>query len=147
MSDVFEQMVSVEEHSGDLEFVARGQDEFEALAHASAGLVHQIVPLDQIAEVEARSITVHGDTDTDRAIAFLNELLYLVYVRGWLPRRVRTLTRCNRTGCKELDAVLVGEPVDPARHEFKYDIKAVTYHRFEITHEQDSVILRFVCDL
>jgi SHS2 domain-containing protein len=147
MDDYIKQMVRIVEHSGDLEIIASGSDELEAIANASGGLISQIVPLDCIFEREHRSIVAAGDTDADRIIAFLNELLYLVFTQHWLPRRVRTLSRCNRHGCRELEAVLTGEPVDPARHDLKYDIKAVTYHRFNIVNTPAGVTLSFVCDL
>ena len=60
---------------------------------------------------------------------------------------VRTVQQCGRHGCRELEAVLVGEPVDAARHEFKYDVKAVTYHGFEVEREDERTMIRFVCDL
>jgi SHS2 domain-containing protein len=138
---------SVSDYSGDVQIEGRGQDCLEALANASRALVNQIVPLDRIEEAEERHVSVSGDRQEDRFIAFLNEILYLVYTKHWLPRRVRQMTQCNRTGCRELEAVLIGEPVDSARHEFQYDIKAVTYHNFEICTEGDTTVIRFVCDL
>jgi SHS2 domain-containing protein len=147
MNDHLKQSVSTVEHSGDLEILASGVDDLEAIANASIGLINQIVSIDGIEEIEQRSLVVEGDSDPDRIIAFLNELLYLVYSKHWLPRRIRTLTRCSRSGCSRLEAVLIGEPLDSSRHEFKYDIKAVTYHRFELLRHPDGVTLRFVCDL
>jgi SHS2 domain-containing protein len=135
------------EHSGDLFIVARGADYLEALANASSGLVSQIVEADGIAEREERPVVVEGDDDEGRAVAFLNEILYVVYARHWLPRRVKTLAQCHRTGCRELSGTLVGEPYDPGRHELKYDVKAVTYHGFRIENKGDLTEIRFLCDL
>jgi len=138
---------SISDYSGDVQIEGRGQDCLEALANASRGLVDLIVPLDQVAEAQEQRIVVSGDREEDRFIAFLNEILFLVYTRHWLPKRVRQLTQCNRTGCRELRAILIGEPVDPGRHEFQYDVKAVTYHDFEMRMEGDTAIVHFVCDL
>jgi len=135
------------EHSGDLSIVARGTGFLEALAHASSGLVSQIVDLEQIAEREEIPVRVEGDDDAERAIAFLNEILYLVYTRGWVPRRVKTLSQCTRKDCREIAGVVVGEALDPARHELKYDVKAVTYHGFQITTRRGLTEIRFLCDL
>ena len=135
------------EHSGDLRLEAWGEDLLEAIAHASSGLVDQIVPLEAIAEREERDIRVEGDDETARIVAFLNELVYLVFAGHWLPRRIRTLQQCSRHGCRALEAVLTGEPVDPARHAFVYDVKAVTYHGFEIAQDGERTVIRFVCDL
>ncbi|RPH93375.1 archease [candidate division KSB1 bacterium] len=139
--------VTLLEHSGDLMFQARGANYLEALANASIGLVHQIIPVDSIREAEERELTIAGDDETSRTVAFLNELLYFVNGRLWLPRRVRTLTQCSKKSCSELYAVLAGEPVDPARHIFKYDIKAVTYHEFAIRREDNLTMIQFLCDL
>lgn len=135
------------EHSGDLRIRASGHDFLEALAHASSGLMSQIASPEQVAEAEERQLTVSGDTPDEQAIAFLNELLYLAYGRRWLTKRVKLLTSCTRTGCTELEAILVGEPVNPARHEFRYDIKAVTYHDFKLEQRPDKTTIEFVCDL
>lgn len=135
------------DHSGDLRIRAEGSDFLEALAHASIGLLSQIVPPDTVNEANERPISVIGHDQPEQALAFLNELLFLAYGRHWLPRRVKRLTSCGRTGCTELDGTLTGEPVDPQRHEFRYDIKAVTYHDFRIERQDGRTIIEFVCDL
>jgi SHS2 domain-containing protein len=147
MSDAVTPSYDVFDHSGDLRIEARGRDCLEALAHASSGLVAQIVPLALIDEVEERSVTISGDDDTGRYIGFLNEILFLIYARQWLPRRVRLLRQCTQNQCRELEAVLVGEPFDATRHELRHDIKAVTYHDFQIRQEGDVATIHFVCDL
>lgn len=147
MLDSSSSTFQVSDHSGDLKIEAWGRDCLEALAHASLALINQIVSLEQIGETEERSMIVSGDDDQSRCIAFLNELLYLVYAKHWLPGRVKLLRQCQQKGCQELEAILVGEPLDTSRHELKYDIKAVTYHDFEIQQEAQQITLRFVCDL
>jgi SHS2 domain-containing protein len=135
------------ERSGDLKIEAWGRDCLEALAHASSALVSQIVPLEQISELDECSITVSGDDESSRCIAFLNELLFLVYAKHWLPRRVKLLKQCKQRLCRELEAVLVGETFDAGKHETKYEIKAVTYHDFQIHNQSEHVVLSFICDL
>jgi SHS2 domain-containing protein len=139
--------VSILEHSGDLEFRARGRDFFEALANASAAMIGQIVPLERIEDREEIPITAEGGDEPAQAVAFLNELLFLVYARRWLPHRVRTLTRCWRQGCNQIEATVVGEPWDPNRHPSKYEIKAVTYHDLSVSQEGGVTTIQFVCDL
>ena len=135
------------EHSGDLRILAHGQNFLEALAHASLGLLSQITPPQGVEEAGERPVKVSGDSDQDRAVAFLNELLFLAYGRRWIPKRVKRLSRCSRKGCRELEAMLTGEHVDPSRHEFRYDIKAVTYHDFKILEKPGETTIEFVCDL
>ncbi|MBI5058181.1 archease [candidate division KSB1 bacterium] len=135
------------DHSGDLAVEAWGADELEALANASLGLVAQLVPLDTIEEREQFPLWI-ADEDVDRRmIAYLNEIIYLISARRWLPCSVKYMTNCNSKDCNELQVVLGGEPLDPTRHELKYDVKAVTYHGFRVTKETGMVKIYFVCDL
>jgi SHS2 domain-containing protein len=135
------------DHSGDLRIKAEGENFLEALAHASCGLLSQITSPDTVQEANERPIVVTGESQSEQALAFLNELLFLAYGRHWLPKRVKWLTLCAQKGCLELEGTLTGETVDPSRHEFKYDIKAVTYHDFKIEQINGRTMIEFVCDL
>jgi SHS2 domain-containing protein len=139
--------VTILEHSGDLKIRAQGRDFLEALANASEGMMNQIVPLEEVEEREERPVEAGGDDEPAQAAAFLNELLFLTSARLWLPRRVRTMSRCTRKGCRVIEAAVAGEPCDPARHHFKYEIKAVTYHDLSVQHEGGVTTIQFVCDL
>lgn len=127
--------------------VAMGQDYLEALAHASSGLVGQIVDLGVVQETEQLPIMVQGTDEENRTIAFLNELIFLIYSRKWLPKRVKQLQLCSSQGCNTLQGLLVGEPLDIERHFLKLDIKAITYHQFSLTEENGRTRIQFLCDL
>jgi len=135
------------DHSSDLMIRAYGHDFLEALANASSALAAIAVRSSSPGESEERAICIEGLDEAERAIAFLNEILYLIYSRLWLPHRVRRLTVCSSRGCRTLEAVLAGEPVDSQRHAFRYDIKAVTYHDFAVLRDGDRTMIQFVCDL
>ena len=137
----------VSEHSGDLAVEAWGAEELEALANASLGLVAQVVPLEAIEQREQLPLTITEEDSERRMIAYLNEIVYLIFTKQWLPSAVKQMKLCNSIGCNELQVILGGEPLDPARHELKYDIKAVTYHGFRIIRETGLVKIYFVCDL
>ena len=137
----------VKEHSGDLRISAYGCDNWEALAHASYALVAQIFESAPPNERELRTISVTGDDESARFIAFLNELIFLIDARSWVPVRIKRLTTCAKSGCDRLEAVISGEPLDPSIHKMKYDVKAVTYHDFQIIVEENVVVINFICDL
>jgi SHS2 domain-containing protein len=139
--------IKVQDHSGDLKIIAKGRDYLEALANASVGLVGEIVNLETIQEVEMLQMEAQGTDETDRTIAFLNEIIYLIYTKHWLPKQVKQLQRCNRINCNTLQCTLSGEPLDPERHTLKIDVKAITYHDFEIVHDGDIYSIQFICDL
>ncbi|MBU0507925.1 archease [bacterium] len=138
---------TVEDHSSDLMIRARGRDYLEALANASTALVMESVTAEEPSEAEERHILINGDSDDQRTIAFLNEILYLIFGCHWVPWRVRHLTLCKQKGCRSLEAVVVGEPLNPARHVFRHDVKAVTYHDFAIRQDEEKTTIQFVCDL
>jgi SHS2 domain-containing protein len=139
--------IQILEHSGDLKLLASGRDFFEALAYASSGLISQIVDIESIQETKKLPISAHGDDESSRAIAFLNELIYLIYGRKWLPKRIMRLTQCSTKNCNTLEGFVTGEPLDPERHTLKLDIKAITYHEFEISRSEGMTTIQFVCDL
>ena len=135
------------DHSSDLMIRAFGRDFLEALANASDALTGEAVQCQKAREVEERQIRIESDNESERAIAFLNEIVYLIYGCRWLPHRVRRLTVCSSRDCPALEAVLAGEPVDPNRHVFRHDVKAVTYHDFAVRRDGDRTMIQFVCDL
>lgn len=138
---------SVVDHSSDLMIRAYGNNFLEALANASAALTAEAVQADSPQELEERFLQMVGNDESQRAIAFLNEIVYLIYGCHWLPYRVRRLTTCSSHGCPSLDAVVSGEPVDMDCHVFRHEIKAVTYHDFVIREEKGLTVIQFVCDL
>ncbi len=137
----------VDEHSGDLAITAWGSNLLEALAASTAGLMSQIVGKAAVEPRETHSFIIE-DSDTDRqVVSYLNEIIYLASSRLWLTAGIRQIKFCESQGCSELQVILTGEAVDPARHKYKYDIKAVTFHEFKITQTQGRVTIHFVCDL
>ena len=54
----------------------------------------------------------------------------------------------NRTNGKyHLDADLWGEKLDPKKHELVTDVKAITHHRFSVTHEKSEWRATVVLDV
>jgi SHS2 domain-containing protein len=141
------QHFSILEHSGDLKLEASGSDYLEALASGVAGLMSLIVDPDSVEEREQMPVTLQGDDETSRTIGFLNEIIFLVYAKHWLPTRIKQLRLCSSKACDTLEALIAGEPFDPLRHLLKLDVKAVTYHMFSIKEQSGRCTIRFVCDL
>jgi SHS2 domain-containing protein len=47
----------------------------------------------------------------------------------------------------QLNALLVGEPLDPSRHLLNVDIKAVTFHRFRVAQSSEGWEATVVLDI
>ncbi|MGD0072768.1 MAG: archease [Candidatus Binataceae bacterium] len=115
------------EHTGDVgvEIVAPSRPELFARAVVALGRL--MVAGEEIRAVESRTISAAADNDCDLMHDLLAAALNLFLIDGfiWLEAAVD-----DRGG--ELTARLTGERFDPARHEFRGEIKAVTYHQLEV---------------
>jgi protein archease len=63
---------------------------------------------------------------------WLREAVYQIDAQGFVLRSGRAEVEETDSGWR-LFGVLEGEPLDPARHHVKVLVKAVTYHRLEVT--------------
>jgi SHS2 domain-containing protein len=118
----------VEGAPGDLSFVARGARREDALAAAAEALLAATVEDPASVRSETRHVVALDAPDWDLLLLrLLNELVYLRDAEGLLLRvgRIETASDGSRV---RLDAELVGEPWDPARHRPAAEVKAATVH-------------------
>ena len=116
------------EHPSDLGIEAYGRSMEEMFMNASLGLVSVITDVFGVYQNVERKIMVQGLDRENLLIRWLNELLYLFHVEKLIIRDVRFTKIADRS----LEAVVTGELYNPARHELKLDIKAITYHQLKI---------------
>ena len=121
----------VEGATGDLSFVTRGASAsavFRAAAEALAAVT--VERIDAVDARVTRTVRMH-DTQLDLLLLrFLNELIYLRDAEG-LVLRPRTL-RVRPENPPELEAELVGEPIDAERHGLGHEAKAATAHDLSV---------------
>jgi SHS2 domain-containing protein len=60
---------------------------------------------------------------------------------------VTQLTAVNESGRWVVDAIAVGEAIDPTRHQLAGDVKAVTMHRLRVVHTEDGWQATVVLDI
>lgn len=114
----------------DIAFEATGAD-LEALfrAAAEATVGSMVSDLDSIADREKREIALRC-TDTEQLLhEFLEKLIFYKDAEQLLLK-VRGIT--ITADALRLKAQLVGERIEPSRHELITDVKAVTFHRFKV---------------
>jgi SHS2 domain-containing protein len=131
------------EHTADVGLVARGRTIEEVFVHAAEGLVDLMVDPEGLHEAERVDVTVSAQDREALLVAWLNELLYQLDVRGFLPRRCR-IERLTKT---DLRATLAGETVDRSRHAVRRMIKAATYHGLRIARADGRWEARVILDL
>jgi SHS2 domain-containing protein len=120
------------EHTADIGFEAFGASREEVFANAAKALFHIIVDLESVERREALDLRVEGADSPSLLVNWLSELLYLQDAEGWLFADFAI----NSLSDTSLAAVARGEKSDPARHQLKLLVKAITYHQLRL--EQTS---------
>ena len=115
-------------HTADVGIIAYGRNLSELFANAARGMFHFIIDPSAVAERERRRRTVEADDLDGLLVAWLNDLLVVLNADAFIPAAfvIEEITPTR------LRAVLAGEPVDAARHHFRLDVKAATYHLLQI---------------
>ncbi len=90
--------------------------------------------------IERKEIEIEKDGEV--LISFLNELLFLWETEGFF---VTDLSM--RIDEERLRATLFGKRFDPSSHVLKKEVKAATYHNFELKKKEDLFIARLVFDI
>ncbi len=76
--------------------------------------------------------------------AWLEEVIYEMITEGFAISRV--VPRVSKNSSYTIKADAYGQPIVTARHGFKVEIKAPTFHEMEITHGE-NVKMKFLLDL
>jgi SHS2 domain-containing protein len=131
------------EHTADIGLVARGRTLEEVFVHAAEGLVELMVDAEGLRETVRLEVTVSAPDREALLVSWLNELLYLLDTRGFLPRRCR-ITRLGET---DVAAELVGDTIDRSRHTVRRMVKAATYHGLRLAQTDGRWEARVILDL
>jgi len=118
--------------TADIAFRAWGLELNEVfLAAADATMNVMIEDLDSIEPIEKRELSAESETLEMLLFNFLQELIYYKDAET-LALRVREIGIEERDKQHHLSAIAWGERLDPSRHRFRVDVKAVTLHRFRL---------------
>ncbi len=131
------------EHTADIGLAARGRTLAELFENAAAGLVDLMVDPAGLRDETRLEVTLSAQDREALLIAWLNEILYLLDVHGFLPRRCRVV-QVSET---DLAAELWGERVDRERHALRRLVKAATYHGLRVGKTDGEWEARVILDL
>ena len=115
-------------HTADLAWQIRGDSLPELFENAACALVSTMTDRRYLRRLEKREIEVESPDREALLVDWLNRLLYLFDVEGFLGREFQLDTLTDQ----RLEATAWGEVFDPERHPEKTAIKAATYHHLEI---------------
>jgi len=137
------------EHTADIGLAGWGDSLGELLAALAGGLSDVLCDRSKVQPAITRRVQVEAPDPEDLAVDFLSQVLYAFGADGFLTARasVEVLAAGRAGEPASVQAELAGEKYDPARHEIKTEVKAVTYHQLKIALEAGRWIGRVILDL
>ncbi len=135
------------EHTADIYITAHGNDLKEAFENAALATFEAMTDTRKISQKLEDTATIAGHDEESLLYNWLETLLNNFETTEMLYSRFKiTELKTTKEGCK-LKAVMKGEKFNPRKHISKVGIKAITYHRMEITREPSKVTVNFVLDI
>lgn len=131
-------------HTADEGFIVRALDRADLFAAAAEALGAIIVDPRSVAPRTVRTLRVEADGDDDaRMVAWLSEVLYAIDGGRFALRHVAVLD----DGDGGVDAVLLGEELDEARHRARTAVKAITWHGLDVRGGADGWRAQVIVDI
>jgi SHS2 domain-containing protein len=131
----------------DIAFRAWGRDAEETFVAAADAVMNAMVEdLETIEPRDTRVLNVEHEALDLLLYNFLQELVYYKDAEQLLLR-VRQLHITDDGRPYTLQAMAVGERIDPDRHHMRVDVKAVTLHRFSLTQTAHGWEARVILDI
>jgi SHS2 domain-containing protein len=134
------------DHTGDIGVSLTGRTVDVLFASAAAAFSDSITPLHCIEPRRPEELDVAAPELDLLLVDFLSELLYRFDTRGWLTREAQVEVR-EHDGGWQLQGTLLGEKHDPARHQVRILIKAITYHQLAVVVREGTWSANVVFDI
>lgn len=130
-------------HTGDLAWRLWGKTLPKLFENAGRALSATLTDVRFLRRREERNVNLESNDQEALLVDWLNYLLYLFDVEGFLGRdfQVTSLTQAR------LEARVKGDIFDDRRHPTKTAVKAATYHNLEIVEVPDGWQATVVLDL
>lgn len=131
------------DHTADMGMLATGKDLPELFSHSAQGMFNLIVPLDQFKDEDAFDVLLEAPNVKELLWKWLRELHYLFSTQKTVFKKFefKNLTE------KMVWATCWGEYFDPEKHSSEREVKAVTYHEFEVLQETPGWKARVIFDI
>jgi SHS2 domain-containing protein len=131
------------EHPADVGIEVHGKSLREVFEYAALGLMSIIVDPTGIDPVEQRFLAITGTDLENLLVKWLSEILYLYDGQEFVLSDVTI----ERISPRRIEAFVTGDIVDPGRHQFRTDVKAVTYHQLKVEEREDGCMARVFLDI
>lgn len=130
----------------DVAFEATGKDTVELFTDAGiAVLATMVLEVSSVGTTVVREVNIEAESLEMLLFKFLDEIIFLKDAENLLFSSMKI--RISTDKKYSLSGQLEGEKIDPNKHELLVDVKAVTFHRFEVKFDQKQWLARVVLDV
>ena len=137
------------DHMTDAVIEAYGCTLDEAFENSACGLVNTMFDLKRVSPTQEINIQAKGYDIKSLLYDWLEKVLLTLLVDNILISvfKVKIYENINKDNGYLLLGIAKGECLNPKKHHYKVEIKAITYHEMEVIQEKNKVITRFLLDL
>ena len=135
------------EHTADAYIAAYGETLEEAFENAALATFEVMTDTDKVKSTITETLEVVGFDEKALLYNWLESLLVRFDIKGNLYATFSVQPIQRKVKSLRLRAVISGERFDPKRHPQKVGVKAVTYHRMEISRKPSEVTVKFILDI
>jgi SHS2 domain-containing protein len=132
------------EHTADVKFRAYGKTPDEMLSNAALALFNSMINTATVQPKETWKVKLSGQDLEQLAYDWLSELIFLFETEFAVFSTFDV--ELHQNGDWRLEAAIGGEKIDPSRHAFDNEVKAVTLHQFEVK-KNDLWCIQVVLDV
>ena len=130
----------------DVAFEATGKNTVELFTDAGiAVLATMVLEVASVGTTVVREVNIEAESLEMLLFKFLDEIIFLKDAENLLFSSMKI--RISTDKKYSLSGQLEGEKLDPNKHELLVDVKAVTFHRFEVKFDQKQWLARVVLDV
>lgn len=135
------------EHTADAYIAAYGDSLAEAFENAAVAMFDVMTEVEKVNREAEESVEAEGEDLYALLYSWLEALLTKSEINEMLYSKFKILEMSKVGERYRLAAKIWGEKFNPKKHPQKAGVKAVTYHRMQITEKNGKVKLKFILDI
>jgi SHS2 domain-containing protein len=139
------------EHSTDAIVQAHGSSLEELFENSAMGLVNIMFDIDKVENRQSETIVASDENLENLLFDWLEKVLLKIFIEQIVLSRFSIRVFEKHTNLEEkryfLEAQVGGEKVNYDKHNYKIEIKAITYHELKIQRTDTSYVATFLVDL
>lgn len=128
MTEKLNRKIEFLDHTGDIRIRVQGATLPELFVSCAEAMIKTMAPEAQIAGHHQRQVVIDAEDLEQLLVKWLSEINYNVIVKN----EIYSQFQIHELSTTHLSATLAGEKIDPGRHPFALEIKAVTYHQLSV---------------